>query len=191
MLTLDAVTVVIVPGLRDHVAEHWQTLLAGRLPRSRTVPPLEIDKLSRTARVDALQSAVASVEGPIVFVAHSAGVMITAHWAAVHGASRTIHGALLVTPADLASPMPSAYPALDAVREGGWLPLPEATLPFRSIVAASSNDPLGSADRVAGFACAWGSELVQLGEVGHLNPASGYSDWPDAMGYIQRLLKEG
>ena len=24
----------------------------------------------------------------------------------------------------------------------------------------------------------WGSELVDLGEVGHLNPASGYGDWP-------------
>ena len=28
-------TVLIVPGLRDHVAEHWQTLLAGRLAKVR------------------------------------------------------------------------------------------------------------------------------------------------------------
>ena len=26
----------------------------------------------------------------------------------------------------------------------------------------------------------WGSALVDLGEVGHLNPASGYGDWPQA-----------
>ena len=37
MSTLDTATVVIVPGLRDHVAEHWQTLLADRLPNTRTV----------------------------------------------------------------------------------------------------------------------------------------------------------
>jgi len=32
-------TVLIVPGLRDHVDDHWQTLLAARLERVRTVPP--------------------------------------------------------------------------------------------------------------------------------------------------------
>ena len=39
-MRLEDVTVVIVPGLRDHVAEHWQTLLARQLPRVRTVAPL-------------------------------------------------------------------------------------------------------------------------------------------------------
>ena len=37
---MSEVTVLIVPGLRDHVAEHWQTLLAGRLPRVRVVEPM-------------------------------------------------------------------------------------------------------------------------------------------------------
>ncbi|MGV9948552.1 alpha/beta hydrolase, partial [Rhodococcus aetherivorans] len=27
--------------MRDHVADHWQTLLAERLDDARTVPPLE------------------------------------------------------------------------------------------------------------------------------------------------------
>ena len=34
-------TVLIVPGLRDHVPDHWQTLLAAKLPRVHTVAPLE------------------------------------------------------------------------------------------------------------------------------------------------------
>ena len=46
MSTPDTTTVVIVPGLRDHVAEHWQTLLADRLPNTRTVEPLHHDKHS-------------------------------------------------------------------------------------------------------------------------------------------------
>ena len=29
-----ATTVLIVPGLREHVPEHWQTLLAAKLPRA-------------------------------------------------------------------------------------------------------------------------------------------------------------
>jgi hypothetical protein len=33
-------TVVLVPGLRGHVEDHWQTRLAASLPGARTVPPL-------------------------------------------------------------------------------------------------------------------------------------------------------
>jgi hypothetical protein len=63
-MTLDDVTVVIVPGLRDHVAEHWQTLLANHLPRSRTVEPLTHDKLSCAARVAALEETLACGRRP-------------------------------------------------------------------------------------------------------------------------------
>jgi hypothetical protein len=60
-------------------------------------------------------------------------------------------------------------------------------LPFRSIVAASRNDPLARYERVAAFARSWGSELVDRGEVGHLNPASGFGEWPQAMSLISEL----
>ena len=33
-------TVVLVPGLRGHVEDHWQTRLAASLPEVRMVPPL-------------------------------------------------------------------------------------------------------------------------------------------------------
>ena len=33
----------------------------------------------------------------------------------------------------------------------------------------------------------WGSNLMELGEVGHLNPASGYGEWPQAHELIQML----
>ena len=36
-----APTILIVPGLRDHVPEHWQTLLEQRLPNARSVPRME------------------------------------------------------------------------------------------------------------------------------------------------------
>ena len=77
-------TCVIVPGMRDHVPEHWQTVLAHQLPDSRTVPPLTEDRLSRDAQVSALDDVLAEVSGPVVLVAHSAGVMTTVHWAQRH-----------------------------------------------------------------------------------------------------------
>lgn len=104
-------TILIVPGLRDHVADHWQTHLERKLPNARSVPPLEHDKLNRDARVAALDHALAQIDGPVLLVAHSAGVMITVHWDERH--RRPIHGALLATPADMESPFPPGYPTVD------------------------------------------------------------------------------
>jgi len=182
-------TVLLVPGLRDHVAEHWQTLLQAQLPNARSVPPLEHDKLSRDARVVALDAALAAIEGPVILVAHSAGVMITVHWAAQH--RRKIRGALLATPADLESPMPAGYPDTATLAQHGWLPIPRSPLPFPTILAASRNDPLATYQRAAEMASDWGSKLVDLGEVGHLNPAAGYGPWPRATALIDELLRAG
>jgi uncharacterized protein len=181
-----APTVLFVPGLRDHVAGHWQTLLQARVARSVSVPPLEHDKLSCAARVAALDEAIAKIDGPVILVAHSAGVMITVHWAQHY--NRPIQGALLATPADLETPMPAGYPTLDVLQEHEWLPCPRKPLPFPSIVGASRNDPLAAFDRAVSMAAHWGSRLVDLGEVGHLNPAAGYGEWPQAETLIRELL---
>jgi len=181
-------TVLIVPGLREHVADHWQTLLAEKLPHVRTVPPLQQDKLSCTARVAAIDRELAMIDGPVVIVAHSAGAIMTVHWA-TQGA-RSIRGALLATPADLETPMPAGYSTLDTWRDNGWLPLPRRPLPFPSIVAASLDDPLARFERTSELARAWGSRLVNLGSVGHLNPASGFGEWSLAMVLIERLAAD-
>jgi predicted alpha/beta hydrolase family esterase len=180
---------LIVPGLRDEVAEHWQSLLAARLRAAgtpvRSVPPMGRADLDCAARVAAIEHELSAIDGPVVLVAHSGGTIMVAHWAQRH--RRPIHGALLATPPDFERPMPEGYPTMDALERAGWLPVPRAPLPFPSIVAASRNDPLGRYERVAELARAWGSRLVDLGEVGHLNPASGYGEWPGAVEFIREL----
>lgn len=183
---LTKATVLIVPGLRDHVAEHWQTLLADRLEKVHTVPPLTADKLSCKARIDAIERALAEIDGPVILVAHSAGVLMVAHWAARHESAR-IKGALLVTPPDLGADWPSHYPGKEAMQEGGWHPLPRARLPFPSLVVMSQNDPLASPAAVSALARDWGSDLFDAGAVGHLNPASGFGSWPLAEELLARL----
>ena len=185
-MTSTSPTILIVPGLREHVPNHWQTLLAAKLPRVRSVAPLEHDKLGCIARVDAIDRALASIQGPVIIVAHSAGAVMVAHWATLR-ATREVQGALLAAPADLETPMPEGYPTTEALSNHGWLPIPRATLPFPSIVAASSNDPLTRLERARDLAAAWGSRFVELGAVGHLNPASGYGEWPQAEAFIREL----
>lgn len=180
-----APTIVIVPGLRDHVEEHWQTILAAQLAKCVTVPRMEVDKLSCDAWVALLDRTLQAIDGPVVLVAHSGGVMITVHWAQRH--RRPIQGALLAAPPDFEAPLPAGYPTMDVLQANRWLPTPRLPLPFASIVAASTNDPLGRFERVAELATAWGSRLVDIGAVGHLNPAAGFGEWPRAHEFIRAL----
>jgi predicted alpha/beta hydrolase family esterase len=180
-------TILIVPGLRDHVPAHWQTLLAAQLDRVRTVEPMGRTDLDCRTKVEAIEREAQAIDGPVIIVAHSGGAVMVAHWAAQ--TRRPILGALLATPPDFEQPMPEGYPTIEEMRAGGWFPVPRAPLPFPSIVTASRNDPLGRFERVAELAACWGSKLVDLGEVGHLNPASGYGEWPEAEVFIRELAK--
>jgi uncharacterized protein len=181
--------VLVVPGLRDAVAQHWQSLLEANLRAAgravAVVPPMGREDLDCATKVAAIEREAQAVRGPLVVVAHSAGCIMVAHWA--RQTKRAVAGALLAAPPDFDAPMPPGYPTRAALQAGGWLPVPRESLGFRSIVAASRNDPLARFERVAGLARAWGSRLDDLGEVGHLNPASGFGPWPQAERYIGEL----
>jgi predicted alpha/beta hydrolase family esterase len=188
-MTLNAMTeatVVLVPGLRGHVEDHWQTRLAASLPNVRTVPPLGRTDPSVAARVTRLDRVVEDVAGPVVLVAHSAGALVAVHWAAQHSPTRVV-GALLATPPVFADELPPEYPSIDRLRGQGWMPIPRSPLPFPSIVAASTDDPLGNPVRLRSLATSWGSCWHDLGAVGHLNPSSGFGDWPGAVELIGQL----
>lgn len=181
-------TVLFVPGLRGHVADHWQTHAAQALPGSRTVEPLAVDGLSRVARVRALDQAIDAIKGDVILVAHSAGCLTVAHWASQR--TRKIRGGLLVTPADVERPLPEGYPTLNTLDSNGWLPIPRAPLHFPAVVVASRNDPLADYARVDDLARSWEARLQDAGQVGHLNPAAGFGPWPDAIALIDELARD-
>ncbi|MGY1620495.1 RBBP9/YdeN family alpha/beta hydrolase [Geodermatophilus sp. SYSU D00691] len=182
-------TVVLVPGLRGHVEDHWQTRLAATLPGAVHLPPLGRTEPSLSARVTQLDRAVRAAAGPVVLVAHSAGALVAVHWAAWYRGGE-VAGALLATPPALATELPPGYPSIRELRGAGWLPVPRLPLPFPSTVAASSDDPLGNPVRLRGLAAAWGSRWHDLGAVGHLNPDSGFGEWPEAAELVGQLIGE-
>lgn len=140
---------------------------AWRQRKVLSVPPLREDGLNCAARVEAIEQTVQAVEGPIIFVAHSGGVIMLLHWARKY--RHAMKGALLVAPPDVATPLLAGR------------------LPFASLVAASTNDPLASYASVEAMAHQWGSTLVNVGAVGYLNPASGFGEWPRAQQLLQQI----
>jgi predicted alpha/beta hydrolase family esterase len=84
-----------------------------------------------------------------------------------------VAGAYLVAPVDIAS--------LSNGRSNVFDQVPLAPLPVPSVVVASTNDPycpIGSARR---FAAAWGSEITETGDCGHLDDSSGHGPWPEGL----------
>lgn len=170
--------VLILPGLYDSGASHWQSQWEALHLGFRRV--VQRDWIAPRCRdwVETLDRAVAEeVLGPVL-VAHSAGCALVAHWAAT-GTPRA-KAALLVAPSDPAAPSFPAEPS-------GFTPMPMARLPFPSIVVASRDDPYVSSSRARECAEAWGSRFVDAGEAGHLNGDSGLGEWPLGFALLAEL----
>ena len=163
--------IVIVPGLGNSGPQHWQRLWHAELPeRVVVVEQANWDQPDFADWLLRLDAVIAACATPPVIVAHSLSCALVAHWAASH--DRPVASALLVAPADVDSDAHTPPETRD------FRPMPMLTLPFPSVVVASSDDPYVTRDRAAAFAIAWGSRFVDIGSAGHINPAAGFGHWP-------------
>jgi uncharacterized protein len=180
-LAADLSPVLLLPGLYDSGPQHWQTLWMKGRPGFRRVEQRDWEKPDVADWIANLDAAVIEAGPAALLVAHSSSCALVAHWAA---RARPIRGALLVAPSDPEAP---SYPAGPT----GFAPMPLARLPFASTVVASTDDPYVSLDRAREFARAWGSALVEVGPVGHINSASGLGEWPAGLALLDALAARG
>jgi predicted alpha/beta hydrolase family esterase len=68
-----------------------------------------------------------------------------------------------------------------------WMDVPRRALPFRSVLVASRTDPHCTMAQALAYADDWGSEVVDAGDVGHLDSATGFGSWPDGEALVGRL----
>jgi len=173
MRTAD-VDILIVPGWTGSGPDHWQSRWARSLKTAHVVEQDNWDEPVKDDWVARLLQHVDQATQPVVLVAHSCGVAAVVH-AAPQLSGRNVAGAYLVAPADLDES--DAWPATD----GGFTPMPLKPLPFPTAVVASADDPHCSLERAKEFAEAWGSTLIEAGNVGHINTASGHGPWPEGL----------
>ncbi len=171
--------ILILPGIGNSGAAHWQSLWEQGSPEMQRVQPSDWDRPDRDDWVGALEAAVARVGPQCVLVAHSLACLQVAHWAA--RTTRRVHAALLVAVPDPGGPN---FP----VEAAGFSPVPLGRLPFPSIVVASSDDAYGSADHAIRCSQAWGSRLVGVGAAGHINANSRLGAWPRGKALLEELV---
>lgn len=174
---------VIVPGIGGSDDAHWQSLWEAQWGTAAVrIAPRSWSRPDLADWVDAIDGAVSGDQtdiGDVVLVAHSLGCWAVATW--LRAAAVAPRGVMLVAPPD---PAGEVFPGWAAPT---FLSVTAAALPCPSIVAASTSDPYCTLEVAEGFASAWGSELVAMGDVGHLNSASGLGDWPEGRVILDRL----
>lgn len=201
---------LIVPGLHGSSTDHWQSRLEREHPGSVRIrlddwgradldrwsaaiaqAMAEADQADWTARQrpvasvadpstryrNALSSAQTVMPTTWVAVAHSFGCLALARHLLVHGGAG-VAAALMVAPAN---------PDRFQVPEG----LLDHRLPVDSSLVFSRNDPWMSAADARYLGDRWGSDLVDAGEAGHINPASGHGSLPLARLWVDQRLHAG
>jgi prephenate dehydrogenase len=178
-----AATVLVVPGWHNSGPRHWQTLWEQQNPIFLRVQQKDWEFPHRQWWVNRIKEEVEQAPAPVVFAAHSLGCLAIAHWCQTAPAdANKIKGALLVAPPDVDS-----KDAPTQIKD--FSPIPQRPLPFPSILVASSNDPFLPMDRAHALARAWGSKLVDIGPVGHINGDSGLGDWPEGKRLLRHLIE--
>ena len=184
--------ILMVPGWTGSGPDHWQSRWERRIETARRIEMPDVDRPVSAAWVGAIVAAVEAAMRPVVLVAHSCGVL-----GVVQAAERLpqgrVAGAMLVAPSDLQEEA-AVRAFLDEAGEGvvrpvGFDLLPMAALPFPSVLVASRNDPFCRFDRAQALAAAWGAEIFDAGEAGHITTQSGYGPWPEGAMRLASFLK--
>jgi len=174
--------ILIIPGYQGSPAGHWQHNWANKMKTARIVEQDNWNKPDREKWVSKVLREVMMATRPVVLVGHSLGVTTIVHAAAQLTDSKVI-GALLVAAPDIDRKKGIPKQIL------GFGPVPRDPLPFPSILLASSNDPLSSLETSAEMGAAWGSAFNNAGELGQVNPASGFGAWPEGLLAFANLMK--
>lgn len=178
--------ILTVPGVGGSESSHWQSWLERQVDDSTRVEQDHWKQPVISVWVERFIETLLQQSKPVYVVAHSFGCL-TAVAALTQrpDLKQRIIGLLLVAPAN-----PERFSEHGLRQEGeksiaDHLQQHALTVPTRLI--ASRTDPwLSYADAVK-LASTWRATLVDLGNAGHINVASGYGAWPQVFHHLHAL----
>ena len=167
---------LLLPVFNNSGAKHWQSFWWRSLPDVSRVHQENWEHPEKEDWVNRLSHYIAELTSDTILVAHSLGVVTTVEWL-VKYQNPLIRGAFLVAPADADH--------VDIIRS--FAPIPLQKLPVPSMVVASENDEYVTFERAQEFAKAWGSQLENVGRLGHINAKTDLGEWPAGKALLQKF----
>ena len=172
-------TILILPGLGNSENNHWQTLWERKFPQFIRVQQADWETPKCDDWISVIDHEISKHDpSNVIVVGHSLACATIVFWHQKF--KRKLKGALLVAPSDTEG---SSYPKGTT----GFTPMPLNQLPFPSIAVVSSNDFYVTTERAKLFADAWGSEVVEIGNAGHINTDAGYGEWEEGLLILKKL----
>jgi hypothetical protein len=181
-MAISDIDVLVLPGWKGGDKETWYNGWIEKLPNARKVVQSEFETPKLDDWTHEVEKQILLAERPVALVGHSLGALTIAHMAEKL-ATLPVIAAYLVTPPDLDGPSSIGHLLT------GFQPLPSAPLPVPSFLVASRNDPFAGFAFSQDCANAWGAELIDAGEAGHINTDSGHGPWPEGLLRFGVLLK--
>jgi hypothetical protein len=174
---------VIVPGVAGSEAQHWQSWLQDQLMACSRVQQNDWNHPVLHEWVRQFVDTVRSIQADIQIVAHSFGCLTTI--AALHlypELNTKIKNVLLVAPANPARFGDNGFARDSHNNYADFFHriLPQA--PTRMLI--SENDPWLHFEDAKRLAQAWQLQPINLGQVGHINVASGFGPFPQIFEYL-------
>lgn len=174
--------ILFLAGLGDSGPGHWQRRWQARMTNAQWVEQADWHAPDLNLWCEAIEQAVLMATRPVVFVAHSLGVVALVHAAPLLAGTK-VRGAFLAAPPDLDENDNAPRAALPFAN------VPRNPLPFPSVFVASDNDPYCTLERAGDLANCWGSDFHIASEAGHINVTSGHGPWPEGLMMFTRLMK--
>ncbi len=166
---------VLVPGRFNSGVNHWQSIWERELPIWKRVTQSNWNDPDTQRLNGSLRRLLAQCSRPAFLVGHSLGALASTCLAVELPGK--VAGVMLVAPAE-----PAMFHAEDDV------PVSELGVP--SMLVASRNDPFMSFARAEYWAGVWRSDIIDLGEAGHINVDSGFGQWSFGLEVLCNLVEK-
>ncbi len=174
---------VIVPGVGGSEPAHWQSWLQRQLMSCSRVQQKDWNNPVLETWISEFVNTVAPIQGKIQIIAHSFGCLTTVAALAQHPElNQKIKNLILVAPANPARFGEAGFARDSQSDYSAYFHQLKIAVPTTLLM--SENDPWLNFEDAQCLAQAWKLNPINLGQVGHINVASGFGPFPEIYDYL-------